>query len=263
MSSPASPSYEQRHIGRTNFWFLIAYWLHVPVLTAIAAIRGESVVTFLGLTLAAVSGPTALYLLNRHSHLTACSMGVGGIALSAVLIHLGGGMIEMHFHIFVLLPLLAFFGSPWVVVCGAAMAAVHHVAFYFFLPPSLFNYSASLWVVALHALFVVLATAPGLFLARLIRAYVIGAGEALAGLSSAGAELTQSSRELSSASHSPATEANGQAASVQEISATVIEMETRTSQVSRSLNQTRDVQLAQLQSVLAEIERSGHRLTTT
>ncbi|HEY0966038.1 MAG TPA: methyl-accepting chemotaxis protein [Opitutaceae bacterium] len=263
MSDTASLSYEQRHIARANLWFLITYWLHVPVLTGIALYQGSGFGLILGASLAAVAGPTVLYLFNRHSLLTACSMGLGGIALSAVLIHLGGGMIEMHFHIFVLLPLLAFFGSPWVVLCGAAMAAVHHVAFYFFLPTSLFNYSASLWIVALHALFVVLATAPGLFLARLIHAYVIGTGDALVGLSSAGADLTQSSRELSSASSSLATEANSQAAAVQDISSTIAEIETRTSQVSQSLGQTRDVQLTQVQAVLTQIESAGTRLTTT
>lgn len=260
-TSHSLPSYRQRHVARANLWFLVAFWLHLPAFASIAAYRGSGWAVAVGATLAILAGPTLLFLLRRQSQLTACSMGIAGIALSAVLIHLGGGMIEMHFHIFVLLPLLALFGNPWVVVAGAATAAVHHVAFYFFIPGSLFNYSASLWVVGLHALFVVLATGPGVFLARLIRAYVIGTADALQGLGAAGSDLTTSSAQLSAASTALAGEAHAQANAVQEISGTLSTIAARSTQVSDALGDTRDRKLAQLQTVLTKIETAGARLT--
>jgi methyl-accepting chemotaxis protein len=261
MDSATTLSYQDRHLARANLWFLIAYWLHLPAFAAIALFRGSGWWVAIGATLGILAGPTALYVLRRHGRLTAYSMGAAGIALSAVLIHLGGGMIEMHFHIFVLLPLLAFLGNPWIVIVGAATAAVHHAVFFFVLPESLFNYTASLWIVGLHALFVVLATGPGIFLARLIHSYVISTGDALAGLGAAGAEITLSSTQLSSASTSLATEATAQAAAVQEISGTLASIASRSDQVSQALGDTRDRRLAQLQTVLAKIEAAGGRLT--
>jgi hypothetical protein len=262
MSFTAPLTYEQRHLARANFWFLLAYALHVPAFAAIALFKGTGLGTALGASTAVVAGPALLYALRRHSAVTSLSMGVAGIALSAVLIHLGGGMIEMHFHIFVLLPLLALFGNPWVVLAGAATAALHHVAFFFYLPASLFNYDASFWVVVLHAAFVILATGPGIFLSRLIRAYVIGTADALQGLGTAGADLTRSSGELSVTSTELASEANAQAAAVQEIGATLTEVAARSGQVSTVLGETRDRQLADLQAVLSKIEAAGARLTT-
>ncbi len=261
MEHATALSYQDRHFARANLWFLVAYWLHLPAFAAIAALRGSGWWVAVGVTLGILAGPTVLYLLRRHGRLTSYAMGAAGIALSAVLIHLGGGMIEMHFHIFVLLPLLALFGNPWIVVVGAATAAVHHAVFFFVLPESLFNYQASLWIVGVHALFVVLATGPGIFLARLIHSYVISTGDALAGLGTAGAELTQSSTQLSSASTALASEANAQAAAVQEISGTLASIATRSDQVSQALGETRDRRLTQLQAVLAQIEAAGARLT--
>ena len=128
-------NYAQKHIASVSRWFVIAYWLHVPVFAGMALYRGTSIVSAVAIGVLAVSGPTLLHFLYRGTLLTAMAMGVGGLALSAGVIHLGGGMIEMHFHVFVLLPLLAVFGRVPVVLAGAVTIAVHHVAFFFSFRP--------------------------------------------------------------------------------------------------------------------------------
>lgn len=75
----------------------------------------------------------------------------------ALWIHLGGGRIEMHFHVFVSLALLALFTNWKVVVLAAGVAAVDHVARSFIWPQSIFGMEQvhifrwvehALWVVA-------------------------------------------------------------------------------------------------------------------
>lgn len=61
---------------------------------------------------------------------------------SALIIHLAHGMIEMHFHIFAVLAMLTAFGSILPVIAAAAVIAVHHIAFWMWLPASVFNYHA-------------------------------------------------------------------------------------------------------------------------
>ena len=255
-------NYEQKHIAGVSRWFLLAYWAHLPVFAAIAYFRETSIVTAVALGVAAVSGPTLLHFTQRGSLLTAMAMGVGGLALSAGLVHLGGGMIEMHFHVFVLLPLLAVFGRVPVVLAGAVTIAVHHVAFFFFLPASLFNYDATLWIVVLHAVFVVLAALPGCLIARMFGNYVVGASQVMGELGGAGASLANSSDELTASSTALASEASVQAAAVEEISATLHEFSSQARLSNDRLTTVKTKQLAQMRTALGAIETSGAKLNT-
>ena len=256
-------NYEQKHIASVSRWFIFAYWAHVPAFAVIAFYCETSILAAVLIGVLAAGGPTLLHFMNRGSLISAMAVGVGGLALSAGLIHLGGGMIEMHFHVFVLLPLLAVFGRVPVVLAGAATIALHHVAFFFFLPSSLFNYSATLWVVVLHAVFVVLAAAPGCLIARMFGNYVVGAGQVMGELGGAGEALAQSSDELTAASGAVSADASGQAAAVEEISATLQEFSSQARLSNDRLTTVKTKQLAQMRAALGEIETSGAKLNAT
>ncbi len=258
-----SLSHRERHIARYSLWFLAAYALHVPVLAALAAHWGHAPLEHLLIALGIAAGPALLHRLQRGSLLSALSIGVAGIAYSAQLIHLSGGMIEMHFHIFVLIPLFAIFGAPSVVLIGAATAAVHHVAFFFWAPDRLFNYEPTLWTLCIHALFVVLAAVPGMFLARVFRSYVIGVAEALGQLNEAGNSLRDTASALGAASSAVADQASAQAASVEEISATLHELSAQSSRSASQLSQAREQQLAGMQGALRQMEASSSRVNDT
>lgn len=88
--------------------------------------------------------------------------------MGALLVHFGQGpvQIEMHFYFFVNLALLAVFANPMVIIAAAITAALHHAAFWYLLPNSVFNYEAPLWVVGVHALFVFLESVAACFIAR-------------------------------------------------------------------------------------------------
>lgn len=86
------------------------------------------------------------------------------VGLTATQIHIGLGKPELHFGLFVLLAFLVPFKSPMLILFGATLVAVHHLAFYF-LQISGFNClafpqgQASFGLVLLHASYVVVESA--------------------------------------------------------------------------------------------------------
>ncbi len=244
--------------------FLGMYWLHLPVFAGMALHSGrDSVGLALALGLIAVAGPTALVLLRAQGRLPALAFALGGALLSGGLIHLGGGHIEMHFHVFVLLPMLAMFGRPSVVIAGAAAVAVHHVGLFFVRPESLFNYAAGFEVVVLHAVFVVVATVPGCYFAKLFSDYVIGAGAVVERLSSAGAALHETAVNVSSTSAELAGDAGRQAAAVEEISASLHEIGEQSRTCTDTLARTKTEQVSRLRAAIGGIEQGGREIATT
>lgn len=112
-----------------------------------------------------LAGQLGVDHLLKNKKVAAIMMGFTYIALSGVMIHLGKGMIEWHFHIFVAIGVLSLFATPLTIIAAATTAAVHHIAFYFLLPSSIFNYEANLGIVAIHAGFVVVEAVACTYLA--------------------------------------------------------------------------------------------------
>ncbi len=190
----AQASDEREHLARFNRLFALLFWAHLPILVGVAWWQKTPLLEALLLGAAVVVGPTLLTMLRRSSVVTAASMAIGSMALSAVIIHVGRGMIEMHFHIFAVLPLLAVYGRVSLVLLAAAVIAAHHIGFFFFLPRSVFNYDAGFEIVVVHALFVVAETVGVAYMARVFRAYVLGVTATLHDLHDPGAGLQSSAR---------------------------------------------------------------------
>lgn len=87
---------------------------------------------------------------------------------AALLIHLSGGLIEMHFQIFVALAFLILYYDWLPIVIAAVLIAVHHVLFNAFLPYSVYKDGPSWTITFLHAFFVILQTAVGVLIAQRI-----------------------------------------------------------------------------------------------
>ncbi len=109
---------------------------------------------FLG---AAIAGPPiALALTRAGKRSTGYAIAVGQMLTSGLFIHLSGGRIETHFHIFVSLALLAFYRDPRILLTASAVVAVDHVLRGMFWPQSIYGVlAASPWRAVEHALWVV------------------------------------------------------------------------------------------------------------
>lgn len=216
-------SFEQQHFRRTSrgfLWFLAG---HLPIFL-ITAYHFETGMVAATIWWAAIlAGPLLAYLVAPAAKLTALSVAVASMCYSGLLIHLGRGMIEMHFHVFATLAILSAYGSIPVVLAATTAIAVHHVGFFFLLPTSVFNYQSSLGIVILHALFVVGETVPACLIADKIARFVKIQSAVTQQLGEIARGVNDSSRQLATSSETLADGAGRQAASVEETGASMEE----------------------------------------
>ncbi|WP_068827592.1 methyl-accepting chemotaxis protein [Pseudomonas sp. BMS12] len=121
-----------------------------------------------------VGGTTALVLtllnaLVGGSRLMRCCMAAAFMVLSALHINLSGGMLEMHFGIFVLLAFLVYYRDWLPIVVAAGVIATHHLTFFALQQQGVGVYvvpQGSWPIIFLHAFYVVLESAILVYLAR-------------------------------------------------------------------------------------------------
>jgi len=100
--------------------------------------------------------PVCLARLRPGSALTRQVIAISQMLMSSLLIHLSGGRIETHFHIFGSLAFLAFYRDWRVLVSATSVIVIDHVAFGFFDPQAIFGVlTASPWRVFEHSAWVV------------------------------------------------------------------------------------------------------------
>src|SRR6185312_3588038 len=95
--------------------------------------------------------------------------------------HLGGGLVEWHFHVFVSLAMLILYYDWLPIVVAAGTIAVHHILLDEILPQALFNHgdSPSRVIVVIHAVFVVVETVGCILVAERIRRSTAAVANAL------------------------------------------------------------------------------------
>ncbi len=169
-------SFEASYLRKVNRIALGFFALHVPVLIALAWLNGTRPGLALALSLGVLVGPAVATSILKNPRIVSLIHGVTAMFFGGLLVHFGQGpvQIEMHFYFFALIAMLVIFGNPLVIVGAASTVALHHLLLWFLLPRSVFNYDAPIWVVAVHAGFVVLESAAGIYIARTFFDRVIG-----------------------------------------------------------------------------------------
>ncbi len=109
---------------------------------------------FLGAAISAL--PIALAWLQPGRRSTRHIIAIGQLLTSGLLIHVTGGRIETHFHIFGSLAFLAFYRDPWVLISASAVTALDHLLRGIFYPESIFGvFMAGEWRWLEHTAWVV------------------------------------------------------------------------------------------------------------
>lgn len=214
----------EHHFAQMSRFFLAAFWAHLPVFMCIAWFWDSSIWQALIIGAIILMGPTLLYLTAPGSFLTALSLGIASECLSALLIHLGKGQIEMHFYVFAMISFLSVFADSRIIIVAAITLILHHFAFFFFLPASVFNYQASIWTVVEHAIFVIVASVPACIIAKVFYNYMIGGSLALRRLSETVRRLGEASEVLTRSAESLANDASVQANSIEATSSSMEEL---------------------------------------
>jgi len=117
------------HYRRADRIMLAVLWLMFLYSLGLAAWHGTWGQALLvgGGTAAALS---SLYALVPGSRLMRCCVGLAFMVMSALHINQSGGVLEMHFGIFVLLAFLVYYRDWLPIVLAAGLIAAHHLAFF-------------------------------------------------------------------------------------------------------------------------------------
>ncbi len=161
-----------RTVDSRDRWFLFALIAHAPVTAAVGLLfSGEGLLHILTETfgLAAIAGVAYAAFRGQRAFRI-----IGAVLLmlySGVLIHLGNGWVEWHFHVFVSLALLVLYYDWRPIVAAAVTVALHHIILDEIMPTAVFNHGTepSRGMVVLHALFVIIQTSGCVWLAERFR----------------------------------------------------------------------------------------------
>lgn len=218
-------SMRETYTRRMSSFFLWGLVLHWPVFAYLAKDHPNTgILAALGMGVFLVLPPVMCYFLRVFEKWMPLLIGFSSMGYSALLIHLAGGMIEFHFHIFVMLAALGVFGLWSPIFTAVVTVAVHHIGFFFLLPASVFNYQASFGIVLLHALFVILEAIPVLFIARQISKMIATQDTTLSSLNQMSQEMIDSIESMSGSGARLSTQASKSASSIEETAASLEEI---------------------------------------
>ena len=149
-------AWEKRH--RALFLLLCAHALFLPLF---GALEGYGVLHSVAHSAALPLIAGLAYLLRARRRAAATVVSLGLITSSALLVHLSGGVIEAHFHFFVMIVVLALY-EDWVpFLIAAGYVVIHHGLMGAVAPQEVFNHPDALahpwkWA-AIHGAFVTAA----------------------------------------------------------------------------------------------------------
>ena len=168
--------WRRRHRG-----ILVVLWLHVPAVFLFALSVGQHLGHGLveSLAIAAFAGAATFMQRSRTAATVFCAMGL--LTASAALVHLSDGVIEMHFHYFVMVGVVVLYQqwAPFLVAIGYVVLQ-HGVAGALW-PESVYNHPAAVsspwkWA-AVHGGFILGMSAAGIATWRLNEALLGGISE--------------------------------------------------------------------------------------
>ena len=163
-------------------WFLFGLLAHAPAAALIGILfSGESLLHILGEALSLAVVAAVAYALFKNTRVFRVVGAVLIMLYSGVLIHLGNGWVEWHFHVFIMMAALILYYDWLPIVVAAATIALHHIILDEFLPQVVFNHGTepSRGFVVLHAFFVVMHTAICVFMAERLRRSAAAVADAL------------------------------------------------------------------------------------
>ena len=139
--------WRSRHRG-----ILVLLWMHVPVILAIAALREVDPVHAALETAVVVAIAGCAHISQPFRGLSTTLAAVGLLTCSAILVHLSDGLIEMHFHYFVMVGVVTLYQDWRPFLVAIAYVVVHHAIGGVIDPGAVYNHPAAVERPALWAL---------------------------------------------------------------------------------------------------------------
>jgi hypothetical protein len=141
---------------------LALLWIHAVVIAGIVLVRGYSIshTVFEGGIVALAAIAASIPRLDQRIRALAATFGL--FSSSAILIHLLGGYIEVHFHFFVMIIVISLYQDWWPFLLAVGYVVFHHGVIGLIDPASVYNHPdavAAPWLWAgIHGAFILAAS---------------------------------------------------------------------------------------------------------
>jgi diguanylate cyclase (GGDEF)-like protein/PAS domain S-box-containing protein len=152
-------------------WMVRLVYVHAVFLFAFGLMRGFGVVHSLSesAVIAAAAVVASTPLLNRHVRAIVAALGLVGA--SAVFVHMSGGVVEIHFHFFVVIGLLSLYQEWGPFLAAIVFVVLHHGILGAIAPDGVYNHQSAIqhpwrWA-AIHGGFVLAASVANLIAWRI------------------------------------------------------------------------------------------------
>ena len=166
----------QRHRG-----ILTLLWLHVPTIVIFALSRHQTLQHSVGEATIVGFLATMATTLRSRRRLSTVITAVGLLTCSAVFVHLSNGMIEMHFHFFVMVGVVTLYQDWWPFLVSIGYVVLQHGVAGAIAPGSVYNHHAAIahpWKWAgIHGTFILGMSSAGIASWRLNEALLRTAAE--------------------------------------------------------------------------------------
>ena len=244
---------EQSHLKQINHVSSMCLVAHLIACVLMAIYFDQSIFFALIASLLICAAPVGLTYMGSSQKLASLAHGVAYMFFSGLIIHLAKGMIEMHFHIFASLAVMIVFANPFVILAAAATIAVHHVAFFFLFPSSVFNYQASFGIVVVHAAFVILQTVPCMWIAQKFRTYILDQGVLLSQIEDISKKMKTSIEELAFNNQQITNSSELQNTAVTQTAQAVNEINQMANQTSNNAQNSKEISAKTIEAATAGI----------
>ena len=139
-------------------WILNLLWAHVPIVFTFALVQGETPGHAALETSLVVAFGVLAVVVKGHRRLTTIVTAVGLLTSSAVLVHLSNGMIEMHFHYFVMVGVITLYQDWYPFLVAIGYVVLQHGFAGLVDPAAVYNHQAAIdnpwkWA-AVHGFFI-------------------------------------------------------------------------------------------------------------
>jgi methyl-accepting chemotaxis protein len=153
-------------------FFILALWLHLPVLAIIGFLNGSSSLIALATGGGAAALATVAWRQDAESAATRYAIAIALVTLTSLMVWLAQGPLQpdIHMYYFAVFAALTAFCDWRVIVLAAVATLVHHLGLNFVMPYAVFPDGANLGRVLLHGLVVAVEAAGLIWLTRYLAA---------------------------------------------------------------------------------------------
>ncbi|MDX6410075.1 MAG: hypothetical protein QOE13_3146 [Gaiellaceae bacterium] len=119
-------------------------WLHVPGLFVYSLLRHQTVLHSLVEAGLVANFPVAAEVFRHRRRLSTIIASLGLLTCSAVLVHLSGGVVEAHFHYFVMVGVVTLYQDWWPFLLAIAYVVLQHGVAGAIVPGSVYNHQSAI-----------------------------------------------------------------------------------------------------------------------